>query len=51
MKTEVVSRAPRKGARLEKQRKRRLDAAVAAGQAAAAKRRRRDEGDAPQPVG
>jgi hypothetical protein len=47
MKAEVVSRAPRKGTRLEKQRKRRLDAAVAVGQAAAAKRRRRDESNAP----
>ncbi|KAK4124712.1 hypothetical protein N657DRAFT_670628 [Parathielavia appendiculata] len=45
MKAKVVSRAPQKGTRLEKQRKRRLDAAVAVGQAAAAKRRRRDESE------
>ncbi|KAK4248923.1 hypothetical protein C7999DRAFT_39914 [Corynascus novoguineensis] len=43
MKAEVVTRAPRKGARLKKQRKRRLDAAVAIEKAAPAKRQRRDE--------
>lgn len=47
MKAEVVSRAPRKGARLKKQRKRRLDAAMAIEQATTAKRQRRDESNTP----